>query len=85
MNKQDARQFAEEPQDEQEEQEKEKRFSERVTGGGAVQKEQAERKRLMKEFRRAKHIPAAEEVERFEPSPEKELTSEQVELRFSQF
>ncbi|HIZ00392.1 MAG TPA: HAD-IC family P-type ATPase [Firmicutes bacterium] len=85
MNKQDARQFAEEPQDEQEEQEKEKRFSERVTGGGAVQKEQAERKRLMKEFRRAKHIPAAEEVERFEPSPEKGLTSEQVELRFSQF
>lgn len=85
MNKQDARQFAEEPQDEQEEQEKEKRFSERVTGGGAVQKEQAERKRLMKEFRRAKHIPAAEEVERFEPSPETGLTSEQVELRFSQF
>ena len=85
MNKQDARQFAEEPQDEQEEQEKEKRFSERVAGGGAVQKEQAERKRLMKEFRRAKHIPAAEEVERFEPSPEKGLTSEQVELRFSQF
>ena len=85
MNKQDARQFAEEPQEEQEEQEKEKRFSERVTGGGAVQKEQAERKRLMKEFRRAKHIPAAEEVERFEPSPEKGLTSEQVELRFSQF
>lgn len=85
MNKQDARQFAEEPQEEQEEQEKEKRFSERVTGGGAVQKEQAERKRLMKEFRRAKHIPAAEEVERFEPSPETGLTSEQVELRFSQF
>ena len=85
MNKQDARQFAEEPQEEQEEQEKEKRFSERVTGGGAVQKEQSERKRLMKEFRRAKHIPAAEEVERFEPAPEKGLTSEQVELRFSQF
>ena len=47
MNKQDARQFAEEPQEEQEEQEKEKRFSERVTGGGAAQKGQAERKRLM--------------------------------------
>ena len=38
----------------------------------------------MKQFRRAKHIPEAEDVERFSPDPEKGLTEEQVDLRFSQ-
>ena len=68
-----------------EEQPKEKRFSERVMESGAQPAEQLARKKLMKQFRRAKHIPAAEDVERFESAPDKGLTSEQVQLRFSQF
>lgn len=45
----------------------------------------AERKKLMRKFRRAKSIPSADEVERFSPTPEQGLTEEQVETRFQQF
>ena len=41
-------------------------------------------KQLMKRFRRAKVIPAAEDVERFSPDPDTGLSDEQVEQRFSQ-
>ena len=61
-----------------------KRFSSRVLDANAVKKDDGSRKALMKKFRRAKGIPAAEEVERFEPSPDKGLSAEQVETRFSQ-
>ena len=61
-----------------------KPFSSRVLDANAVKKEEKSRKALMKQFRRAKDIPAAEEVERFDPKPDKGLTPEQVELRFSQ-
>ncbi len=84
MNKQEEEQLAEEPGGAAEP-EKEKRFSERVMGGGAVQQEQLARKQLMKKFRRAKDIPSAEDVERFESAPDKGLTAAQVEQRFSQF
>ena len=52
--------------------------------GRSARTEQVSRKKLMKQFRRAKHIPEAEDVERFSPDPEKGLTEEQVDLRFSQ-
>ena len=84
MNKQEEEQLAEEPGGAAEP-EKEKRFSERVMGGGAVQQEQLARKQLMKKFRRAKDIPSAEDVERFDSAPDKGLTAAQVEQRFSQF
>ena len=42
------------------------------------------RKQLMKHFRHAKHIPEAEDVERFSPDPDTGLTEEQVDARFSQ-
>ena len=62
------------------------RFSERVLkSGDAVQSDPLKHKELMKKFRRAKSIPSDTDVERFESTPEKGLTSEQVELRFSQF
>ena len=61
-----------------------KRFSSRVLDANAVKKDDGSRKALMKKFRRAKGIPDAEEVERFEPSPDKGLSAEQVETRFSQ-
>ena len=62
-----------------------KRFSDRVTGGGAVQKEGQTRKKLLKAFRRAKHIPSAEDVERFTPDPDMGLSAKQAELRMEQF
>ena len=54
-----------------------------------MQKKQAEqpaetRKQLLKRFRRAKHIPAAVDAERFTPDPEQGLSGEQVEQRFSE-
>ena len=63
----------------------EKRFSDRVLAGSGVPKEGLDRMKLMKQFRRAKDIPSADEVERFSPPPEEGLSEEQVELRFSQF
>ena len=63
----------------------EKRFSDRVLAGSGTPKEGLDRKKLMKQFRRAKDIPSADEVERFSPPPEEGLSEEQVELRFSQF
>lgn len=45
----------------------------------------AKNKKLMRKFKRAKFIPSSDEVERFTPSCEEGLTSEQVELRFEQF
>ena len=53
--------------------------------GGSAPKGQLDRKKLLKQFRRAKNIPSAEDVERFDPSPDAGLTDEQVQLRFSQF
>ena len=61
------------------------RFSSRVLSGSAVKKEDASHRALMKKFRRAKHIPAAEEVERFSPSPERGLTAAQAQKRYEQF
>ncbi len=61
-----------------------KRFSSRVLDANAVKQEERSRKALMKKFRRAKGIPVAEEVERFDPPPDKGLSAEQVETRFSQ-
>ena len=63
----------------------EKRFSDRVLAGSGAPKEGLDRMKLMKQFRRAKDIPSADEVERFSPPPEEGLSEEQVELRFSQF
>lgn len=73
------------PEETPSEQERPKRFSERVLSSIAVRIERDPRKKLKKKFRHAKHIPAAEDVERFSPDPEKGLTDEQVEARFSQF
>ena len=61
-----------------------KRFSSRVLDANAVQKGGKSRKALMKKFRRAKNIPAAEEVERFDPAPDRGLTAAQVDRRFDQ-
>ena len=44
-----------------------------------------ERKKLMKRFRKAKHIPAGTEVERFPPDLKQGLSQEQVDTRFNQF
>ena len=68
-----------------EERKTEKRFSDRMLEGGSAPKGQLDRKKLLKQFRRAKDIPSAEDVERFDPSPDAGLTDEQVQLRFSQF
>lgn len=43
------------------------------------------RRKLMRKFRRAKHIPSETEVERFTPPLDKGLSADQVELRFNQF
>lgn len=91
MNKQENEQLTDEQleQSEQtepiEERAKKKRFADRVLGDGAAQAEQLDRKKLLKQFRRAKNIPSADDVERFSPSPDKGLSADQVELRFSQF
>lgn len=80
------RQENEQPVEEQpEESGTEKRFADRVLDGAAEAKQPVDRKKLMKQFRRAKEIPSAEQVERFEPSPDQGLSAKQVELRFSQF
>ncbi len=63
-----------------------KRFSSRVFDTGTPEeREKKKRKALMKKFRRAKKIPNSSDVERFNPSPDKGLTAEQVETRFNQF
>ncbi len=64
----------------------EKNFSSRVLERGATAATQDEkRKKLMKDFRKAKHIPSETEVDRFTPDLDKGLTEEQVETRFNQF
>lgn len=91
MNKQENEQLTDEQPEQSEQTEpieeraKKKRFADRVLGDGAAQAEQLDRKKLLKQFRRAKNIPSADEVERFSPSPDKGLSADQVELRFSQF
>ncbi len=60
-------------------------FSSRVLGGGAPKAESITDKKLMKQFKRAKHIPTSDEVERFSPSLEQGLSSEQVSVRVGQF
>ena len=77
-----------EPEPEQEEKEprKNKRsFSSRVLESAAVQKEKQSRKNLMKRFKKAKKIPSESEVERFSPSLDEGLSSDQVETRLNQF
>lgn len=91
MNKQENEQLTDEQPEQSEQTEpieeraKNKRFADRVLGDGAAQAEQLDRKKLLKQFRRAKNIPSADDVERFSPSPDKGLSADQVELRFSQF
>ena len=91
MNKQENEQLTDEQPEQSEQTEpieeraKKKRFADRVLGDGAAQAEQLDRKKLLKQFRRAKNIPSADDVERFSPSPDKGLSADQVELRFSQF
>ena len=91
MNKHENEQLTDEQPEQSEQTEpieeraKKKRFADRVLGDGAAQAEQLDRKKLLKQFRRAKNIPSADEVERFSPSPDKGLSADQVELRFSQF
>lgn len=66
---------------------KRSRFSSRLFDRGTPAEELAKKKRkkLMKDFRRAKHIPNSSDVERFTPPADKGLTAEQVETRFNQF
>ncbi len=60
-------------------------FSSHVLNTDGESAASLDRKKLMKQFRKAKKIPSETEVERFEPDLEKGLTHEQVETRFSQF
>ena len=63
------------------------RFATRLFDRGTPAEELAKKKRkkLMKDFRRAKHIPSSSDVERFTPPADQGLTAEQVETRFNQF
>ncbi len=66
--------------------EKKRSFSSRVLSRAAEKADAGRsRKDVMKRFKRAKHIPAAEEVERFSPSLDEGLTEGEVETRFGQF
>jgi len=61
-------------------------FSARVFGmHDTAQQTDANRKKLMKKFKRAKKIPSEADVERFNPPLDKGLSDEQVETRFQQF
>ena len=76
------------PEDESSEPvEQKKPFSIRLfeRSGGAAQRPDKERKKLMKRFRKAKKIPSETEVERFRPDLDKGLTERQVGIRNSQF
>ncbi len=55
--------------------------------GTSVEAENAalDKKKLMKQFRKAKELPSESEIERFTPALDKGLTQEQVDLRFTQF
>ena len=77
---------AEQPAEETEEKQEEKRFSSRVLSmDTSAEQPDRDRKKLMKKFRKAKHIPSETEVERFTPLLEKGLSQEQVDKRFEQF
>ncbi len=69
-----------EPEDE----EAQKSFSSRVLSGITRKTPSNRNKKLLKRFRKAKSIPAAEDVERFDPSPAKGLTAAQVEQRMNE-
>ena len=76
----------EKPAEGAEEKQTSKRFSSRVFNRGKTEeKPNKERKQVMRQFKRAKKIPSADEVERFEPALDKGLTAEQVDTRFHQF
>lgn len=63
-----------------------KNFSARVLEGEtAPRSPDKNRKKLMKQFRKAKKIPSESEVERFTPDLGEGLSEDQVELRFNQF
>ncbi len=66
---------------------KRSRFSSRMFDRGTPAEVLAKknRKKLMKDFRRAKNIPSSSDVERFTPSPDQGLSAAQVETRFKQF
>ncbi len=60
-----------------------KRILER--GGLTISPPDKARRKLMRKFRKAKHIPSEAEVERFTPPLDQGLSEEQVETRFQQF
>ena len=78
---------AEAVKDEAESEQKPSRFSSRMFDRGTPEDQLAKKKRkkLMKQFRRAKKIPSSSDVERFTADPDKGLTAAQVETRFNQF
>ncbi len=77
---------AEQPAEETEDTQAGKRFSSRVLAmDTSSEQPDKDRKKLMKKFRKAKHIPSETEVERFTPLLEKGLSQEQVDKRFEQF
>lgn len=80
----DAAAVAESPEEEAESGEN-KSFSSRVLEGGGVSANKSQRKKLLKKFKKAKHIPSETEVERFTPALDEGLNEEQVETRFNQF
>ena len=66
--------------------EESKSFASRVLEEGSVSESHTQaRKKLMKQFRKAKDIPSDKDVERFEPDLTRGLSTEQVETRFKQF
>ncbi len=61
------------------------RFSSRVLGDSFESPSGVDKKKLLRQFRKAKDIPSGSEIERFTPDLDKGLTQEQVDERFSQF
>ncbi len=72
------------PEEEQGAQPEKKPFSARVFGGIVSRLSAPADKKLMKRFRRAKHIPDSAEVERFHPALKEGLSAEEVALRNEQ-
>ena len=77
----DAAVLSEQPEEEPEN----RSFASRVLEGGSASENKTKRKKLMKQFKKAKHIPSEGEVERFTPDLDAGLSEEQVETRFNQF
>ena len=75
----DAAVLSEQPEEEPEN----RSFASRVLEGGSASENKTKRKKLMKQFKKAKHIPSESEVERFTPDLDAGLSEEQVETRSS--